>query len=176
MTAELDARLQTEGEALAYLDTIPGVNRRIAQIIVAEIGTDLGRFPSAKHLASWAGIGPGNHERAGKRRSGRTRKGSRWLRQALTEAAHGAAHTKQTYLAALYQRIAARRGRKKAIIAVAHAILVIVYHLLTRREPYRDLGVNYFDERERQEVERRLVRRLQRLGYEVTLQPVAQAA
>jgi len=176
VTAELDARLQTEGEALAYLDTIPGVNRRIAQIIVAEIGTDMGRFPSAKHLASWAGICPGNHESAGKRRSGRTRKGSRWLRQALTEAAHGAAHTKQTYLAALYQRIAARRGRKKAIIAVAHAILVIVYHLLTRREPYRDLGVNYFDERERQEVERRLVRRLQRLGYEVTLQPVAQAA
>ncbi len=176
VTAELDARLQTETEAIEYLDTIPGVNRRIAQIIIAEIGTDMGRFPSAKHLASWAGICPGNHESAGKRRSGKTRKGSRWLRQALTEAAHGAAHTKKTYLAALYHRIAARRGRKKAVIAVAHAILIIVYHLLKRHEPYRELGANYFDERERQDVERRLVRRLQRLGYEVTLQPLPQAA
>ncbi len=176
VTAELDTRLQEEADALVYLDTIPGVNQRIAQIIIAEIGTDMGRFPSAKHLASWAGICPGNHESAGKRGSGKTRKGSRWLRQALTEAAHGAAHTKKTYLAALYHRIAARRGRKKAVIAVAHAILVIVYHLLTRHEPYRELGANYFDERERQDVERRLVRRLQGLGYDVMLQPSAQAA
>jgi transposase len=176
VTAELEARLQAEADALANLDTIPGVNERIAQIIVAEIGTDMERFPSAKHLASWAGMCPGNHESAGKRRSGHTRKGSRWLRQALTEAAHGAAHTKKTYLAALYHRIAARRGRKKAIIAVAHAILVIVYHLLKRHEPYRELGANYFDERERQDVERRLVRRLRGLGYDVILQPYAQAA
>ncbi len=176
VTAELEARLQEEADALAYLDTIPGVNQRIAQIIIAEIGTDMARFPSAKHLASWAGICPGNHESAGKRRSGKTRKGSRWLRQALTEAAHGAAHTKQTYLAALYQRIAARRGRKKAIIAVAHAILVICYYLLMRQEPYQDLGANYFDEREREGVERRLIRRLERLGYTVVLQPVSAAA
>ncbi len=176
VTAELEARLQEEADALAYLDTIPGVNQRIAQIIIAEIGTDMARFPSAKHLASWAGICPGNHESAGKRRSGKTRKGSRWLRQALTEAAHGAAHTKQTYLAALYQRIAARRGRKKAIIAVAHAILVICYYLLMRQEPYQDLGANYFDEREREGVERRLIRRLERLGYTVVLQPVRAAA
>jgi transposase len=176
VTAELEARLQAEADALAQLDTIPGVNQRIAQIILAEIGTDMGRFPSAKHLASWAGICPGNHESAGKRRSGHTRKGSRWLRQALTEAAHGAAHTKKSYLAALYHRIAARRGRKKAIIAVAHAILVIVYHLLTRHEPYRELGANYFDERERKDVERRLVKRLRGLGYDVILQPTAQAA
>ncbi len=176
VTAELDTRLQAEADALGYLDTIPGVNQRIAQIIIAEIGTDMGRFPSAKHLASWAGICPGNHESAGKRRSRHTRKGSRWLRQALTEAAHGAAHTKKTYLAALYHRIAARRGRKKAVIAVAHAILVICYYLLMRQEPYRELGANYFDERERQDVERRLVKRLQRLGYEVVLQPTVQAA
>ncbi len=176
VTAELDTRLQAEADALAYLDTIPGVNQRIAQIIIAEIGTDMGRFPSAKHLASWAGICPGNHESAGKRRSGKTRKGSRWLRQALTEAAHGASHTKKTYLAALDHRIAARRGKKKAVIAVAHAILVIVYCLLSRQEPYRELGANYFDERERQDVERRLVRRRQGLGYDVILQPSAQAA
>ncbi len=159
--AELDTRLQAEVEGLDLLDTIPGVNRRIAQIILAEIGTDMGHFPSAKHLASWAGLCPGNHESAGKRWTGHTRKGSRWLRQALAEAAHGAAHTRKTYLAALYHRIAARRGRKKVVIAVAHAILVICYHLLTRQEPYRELGANYFDERDRQDVERRLVRRLQ---------------
>ena len=175
VTAELDRRLHAEADAIEYLDTIPGVNRRIAQIIIAEIGTDMRRFPSAKHLASWAGLCPGNHESAGKRRIGHTRKGSRWLRQALTEAAHGAAHTKKTYLAALYQRIAARRGRKKAIIAVAHTILVISYYLLARQEPYQDLGANYFDERERRDVERRLVKRLQRLGYAVSLQPAAQA-
>lgn len=176
VTAELEARLQQEADALANLDTIPGVNQRIAQIVLAEIGADMSRFPSAKHLASWAGICPGNHESAGKRRSGKTRKGSRWLRQALIEAAHGAAHTKKTYLAALYNRIAARRGKHKAVIAVAHAILVMIYHLLTRKEPYKELGVNYFDERERQDLERRLVKRLQRLGYEVSLQPLAQAA
>jgi transposase len=176
VTAELDARLHADTAALDFLDTIPGVNRRIAQIIIAEIGTDMGRFPSAKHLASWAGLCPGNHESAGKQRTGRTRKGSRWLRQALVEAAHGAAHTKHTYLAALYHRLAARRGRNKATLAVAHAILVICYHLLTRQEPYRELGANYFDERARHDVERRLIQRLQRLGYNVVLQPAAQAA
>jgi transposase len=177
VTAELEVRLQEEEVALTNLDTIPGVNQRIAQIIITEIGTEMERFPSAKHLASWAGICPGNHESAGKRRSGKTRKGSRWLRQALIEAAHGAAHTKKTYLAALYNRIAARRGKKKAIVAVAHAILVICYYVLKRKEPYQELGANYFDERERQEVERRLVKRLQGLGYEVVLQPaVPQAA
>jgi transposase len=176
VTAELEVRLQDEAEALTNLDTIPGVNQRIAQIIITEIGTDMERFPSARHLASWAGLCPGNHESAGKRRSGKTRKGSRWLRQGLIEAAHGAARTKKTYLAALYNRIAARRGKKKAIVAVAHAILVICYYLLARKEAYKELGANYFDERERQDVERRLVRRLQGLGYEVILQPTAQAA
>ena len=175
VTAELEARLQAEADALAHLDTIPGVNQRVAQIVIAEVGSDMSRFPSARHLASWAGLCPGNHESAGKRRSGKTRKGSRWLRQALIEAAHGAAHTKKTYLAALYHRIAARRGKNKAIIAVAHTILVICYYLLLRHEPYQELGANYFDERERQELERRLVRRLQRLGNEVTLRPIAQA-
>ncbi|MCA1605558.1 MAG: IS110 family transposase, partial [Acidobacteria bacterium] len=121
-TTELSQRLSAAEEEIVLLDTIPGISRRAAEVLLAEIGSDMSRFPSAKHLASWAGICPGNHESAGKRRSGKTRKGSRWLRQVLIEAAHGAAHTKQTYLGALYRRLAARRGTKKALVAVGHAI------------------------------------------------------
>jgi transposase len=172
-TEEIATQLQPTQTVIELLDTIPGVSRRAAEILVAEIGTDLSRFPTAKHLASWAGMCPGNHESAGKRKSGKTRKGSRWLRQVLIEMAHGAARSKQTYLAALYRRLARRRGAKKALIAGGHALLVIVYHVLTRQEPYRELGPNYFDERERQVVQRRLVRRLQALGYEVELRPAA---
>ena len=172
-TEEIATQLQPTQAVIELLDTIPGVSRRAAEILVAEIGTDLSRFPTAKHLASWAGMCPGNHESAGKRKSGKTRKGSRWLRQVLIEMAHGAARSKQTYLAALYRRLARRRGAKKALIAGGHALLVIVYHVLTRQEPYRELGPNYFDERERQVVQRRLVRRLQALGYEVELRPAA---
>jgi transposase len=169
--AELQARLHEAEADMALLDTIPGISWRAAEIILAEIGRDMGRFPSAKHLASWAGICPGNYESAGKRKNGKTRKGSRWLRQVLIEAAHGAAHTKHTYLAALYRRMQARRGTKKALVAVGHAILVIIYHILSRKEPYQDLGANYFEERDRQAVQRRLVRRLEQLGYQVTIQP-----
>jgi transposase len=169
--AELQARLHEAEADMALLDTIPGISWRAAEIILAEIGRDMGRFPSAKHLASWAGICPGNYESAGKRKNGKTRKGSRWLRQVLIEAAHGAAHTKHTYLAALYRRMQARRGTKKALVAVGHAILVIIYHILSRKEPYQDLGANYFDERDRHAVQRRLVRRLEQLGYQVTIQP-----
>jgi transposase len=163
--------LAAEQEAIALLDTIPGVSQRTAEILLAEIGTDMTRFPSAKHLASWAGMCPGNYESGGKRLSGKTRKGSRWLRQVLVEAAHVAAKTKQTYLAAQYKRIAARRGKKRALIALGHTILVIVYMLLTRKQPYQDLGAAYFDSLEQQRVERRLVRRLERLGYRVSLEP-----
>ncbi|MCZ7572835.1 MAG: IS110 family transposase [Ardenticatenaceae bacterium] len=171
VTIEIGTRLQDESDALALLDTIPGVSQRTAEILLAEIGSDLSRFPSAKHLASWAGMCPGNDESAGKRKSGRTRKGSPWLPQALTEAAQAAARTKNTYLGALYRRIAARRGKKKAVLAVGHSILVSVYYILTRRESYQDLGANYFDERDRRAVERRLVRRLEQLGNTVTLAP-----
>jgi transposase len=170
-TAELQDRLHEAEADITLLDTIPGISRRAAEIILAEIGHDMGRFPSAKHLASWAGMCPGNCESAGKRKSGKTRKGSRWLRQVLIEAAHGAAHTRHTYLAALYRRLQARRGTKKALVAVGHAILVIIYHILSRQEAYQDLGANYFDERDRQAVQRRLVRRLEQLGYQVTVQP-----
>jgi hypothetical protein len=119
---------------------------------------------------------PGNNESAGKRRSGRTRKGSPWLRHCLVEAAHGAAHTKNKYLRSQYHRIAARRGKKKALLAVGHSILVIAYHLLTRKQAYADLGANYFDERDRQAVTKRCVNRLQKLGYQITLEKLQMAA
>jgi len=171
VSAEIAQRLQAEQGAIDLLDTVPGIGRRAAEIIIAEIGTDLCRFPSAKHLASWAGMCPGNAESGGKRLSGKTRKGNRWLRQVLIEIAHVATKTRGTYLAAQYRRIAARRGKKRALVAVAHTVLVIIYHILTRRESYRDLGEAYFDHLEHQHVERRLVRRLERLGYSVTLAP-----
>lgn len=166
----IEEHLADEQEAIALLDTIPGVSQRTAEILIAEIGTDMSRFPSAKHLASWAGMCPGHHESAGKRLSGKTRKGSRWLRQVLVEIAHVAAKTKDTYLAAQYRRIAARRGKKRALIALGHTVLVIAYQLLTRQQPYHDLGVAYFDKLEQNRVKRRLVHRLERMGYEVVLQ------
>jgi transposase len=161
---------------IEHLDSIPGVSRRIAEVLIAEVGVDMTPFESAERLASWAGMCPGNHESAGKRQSGRTRKGSPWLRRALTEAAHGAARTKNKYLSAQYHRIAARRGSKRAILAVGHSILTISYYLLTRHTTYQDLGHNYFDERDREGVKRRAVRRLEQLGYEVTLSQLASAA
>lgn len=155
---------------IALLDTIPGVARQTAEIIVSEIGMDMSRFPSAAHLAAWAGVAPGNNESAGKRRSGKTRKGNQALGVALNQAAHGAAHTKGTYLSAQYHRLAGRRGKKKAIMAVAHSILVIAYHLIKRQEPYRELGGDYFDQRRPEATAKRLVKRLQQLGYEVVIQ------
>jgi transposase len=171
VSAVIAQHLAAEQEAIALLDTIPGVSQRTAEILLAEIGTDMTRFPNAKHLASWAGMCPGNYESGGKRLSGKTRQGSRWLRQVLVEAAHVAAKTKQTYLAAQYQRIAARRGKKRALMALGHTILVIVSTLLTRKQPYQDLGAAYCDSLEPQRVERRFVRRLERLRYQVSLQP-----
>ena len=166
----------TAARAVALLDTIPGIDRWQAEVILAEIGLDMTRFQSAPCLAAWAGLAPGNNESAGKRRSGRTRPGSPTLRRTLTLVAHAAARTKNTYLAAQYHRLAARRGAKRATIAVAHSILVIIYHLLTRQEPYRELGANYFDERKRDSVTNRLVSRLEKLGYEVALGPKPAAA
>ncbi|MCA1617559.1 MAG: transposase, partial [Acidobacteria bacterium] len=113
---------------------MPGVGRETAEVIVAEIGVDMQRFPSANHLAAWAGVAPGNHESAGKRLPGRRRQGNQALRKALVQASHAAAHTKETFLAAQYQRLARRRGKKRALIAVAHSILVIAYHLIAREE------------------------------------------
>ena len=165
-------------EAATLLDTIPGVGRETAEIIVSEIGTDMSRFPSADHLASWAGVSPGNNESAGKRRSGKTRPGNKSLRAALNQAAHAAAHTRNTYLSAQYHRLAARRGKKKAVVAVMHSILVIAYHLIQRNEPYRELGGDYYDKQKPEATAKRLVKRLERLGFQVSLQstPIPVAA
>jgi transposase len=174
---EIEAYCAPFEMAVVLLDTIPGVGRETAEVMVAEMGADMTLFPSANHLASWAGLVPGNHESAGKRLSAKTRKGNRTLCTALVQAAHGAAHTKDTYLAAQYHRLAARRGNKKAIIAVAHSILVIAYHMIQRQEPYRELGADYFDKRRPEATAKRLVKRLERLGFDVQLnRPVSVAA
>jgi len=173
---QIEAYCRPFEEAVVLLDTIPGVGRETAEIIVAEIGTDMGRFPTANHLAAWAGVAPGNNESGGKRRSGRTRQGNKPLGAALNQAAHGAARTKDTYLSAQYHRLARRIGKKKAIVAVAHSILVIAYHLIQRKEPYRELGGDYFDKRRPEATARNLVKRLERLGYQVSIQSPAAIA
>ena len=162
-------RLAPFVSTIERLDVIPGVGRRTAEILLAEIGTDMSRFPSAGHLASWAGMCPGHHESAGKQHDGKTRKGSPWLREAPIEAAAAAGKTKDTYLAAQYHQLVRRRGRNKAAVAVGHSILVIVWHLLQHGCPYVDLGSTYFDERDRTVTERRLVHRLEQLAYSVRL-------
>ena len=175
MSTEIAERLRPDERPLQRLETIPGIKRRLAEVILAEIGSDMFRFPSARHLASWAGMCPGNNESAGKRLSGKTRKGSPWLRSALVEAAHAAIHCKDSYLAAKSQRLALRRGGKKATIAVGHTLLVIIYQLLSQDKDYEELGGNYFDEWDRQAVQKRLVRRLEKLGYQVKLEPTSRA-
>jgi transposase len=164
-------RLAAEHEAIALLDTIPGVSQRTAEVLLAESGTDMTRFPKAKHLAPRAGMCPGNDASGGKRLSGKPRKGSRWLRQVLADAAHVAAQTKPTYWAAPYQRMAARRGKKRALIAPGHTLSVIASTLVPRKPPYQDLGAASGDSLGQQRVERRFVQPLERLGYQVSLQP-----
>jgi transposase len=168
---QIAQRLQTllPTDAVQRLDSIPGVNRTTIENVIAEIGPDMTVFPDEHHLCSWTGICPGNEESAGKRLRSRTRKGNRWLRRALAEAAWAASHTKDTYLAAQYRRLAARRGKKRALLAVGHSILVIIYHVLKYHVEYQDLGADYFDRLEPERLRRYLVRRLQHLGYDVTL-------
>jgi transposase len=159
-------------QAIAVLDTIPGVDQRGAELLVAEWGTDMRRFGTASRLSAWAGVAPGNDEGAGKQRWQKACKGNRTLRTGLTQIAHAAARTKGTYVSALYQRLAARRGKPRAAMAVAHAIVVSAFHMLAHHEPYRELGADYFDAHRRDHLVDRLTRRTQPLGYRVHLEPV----
>ena len=181
----LETRIREEVQACAdpfvpaaveLLDSIPGVGEHVAHTIVAEIGVDMGRFPSDGQLASWAGMCPGNNESAGKRKSGQTTKGSQYLRTALIEAAWAASHGKGTYWAAKYKRLVKRLGKKRALVALGHNILRIAYYLLRRRVRYTDLGSDYFDRHQVHRQRQRLVERLEALGVKVTLEEVAQAA
>jgi transposase len=176
--AELTTRIEELQDpheaAVSLLVGIPGVSYRTAQVILAEIGTDMSRFPTAEHLASWAGMCPGNNESAGKHRTGRTRHGDKWLRIALVEAGQAAGRSKNTYLGAHYQRIRGRRGPGRAAVAVGHSILVIAWHLLSTGETFTDLGGDYFDKRRNSPAhQRRLVAQLEAMGHKVTLEPAA---
>jgi transposase len=165
---ELCAPFFSQIEKLAE---IPGVSRRVAEIVIAEIGTDMSRFPDDEHLASWAGMCPGNHESAGKRFSGKRRKGSTWLRAALTEAGWAASHTRNTYLSAQYHQIRRRRGSRRACVAVGHSILVMAYHLLSDTNVrYEDLGPDYFEKHNKVRLAQHLVHRLQQLGFHITFE------
>jgi transposase len=173
---EVAERLRPFADALARLDGIPGVGPRTAEVILVEVGPEVSRFATHRHLAAWAGMAPGNRQSGGKRRPARARRGSPWLRAALAEAAWAASHCKRGYLPAQFRRLAARRGKKRAIVAVGHSILVIAYHLLARGTTFEDLGGLYFDERDRERVKQRAVHRLQALGFQVDLTPRAQAS
>ena len=179
MVEAFDTRIEEvmsplERESVKRLDEVPGYDRRTGQNVIAEIGTDMSRFATPQHLASWAGLCPGNNESAGKRRSGRTRKANRWLKAALTQAAWGASRTRRSYYSAQHRRLTTRRGVKRATIAVAHSLLVTTHCLLSDPKPYADLGAGYFESRQTPEQKaQHLIRKLQRLGYSVEAKPLA---
>lgn len=170
---QLEQCLRPFALELELLRTIPGVGHRTAEVIVAEIGSDMSLFPTAAHMASWAGLCPGNRESAGKRKSGKTRKGNRWLRGALIEASWGASRSRGTYLAALFRRVMRRRGAKKAAVAVAHSMLVAAWHILHNRVGYNEVGAAYFDQLQTKRLTRHYLRRLQELGVTVTVEQAA---
>jgi transposase len=171
LSAEIEERLAPFARQRDLLMTIPGVHQRTAEVLIAEIGVDMSTFPTPKHLASWAGVCPGQNESGGKRRSSKTRKGSKWLRATLAESANAAARTKGSYLAAQYQRLRGRRGHAKAITAVGHSILTAAWHMLQTGELYRDPGGDYFIRQNPDRQTKRLVRQLEALGHQVTLAP-----
>ena len=160
-------------DRVTRLDTIPGIDRRTAEALIAELGVDMTVFPTDRHLASWAGLCPGQHESAGKRQSGRTRKGNRWLRGALVQAALAAIRTRDCAYGSRYRRLLRHRGHKKAVLAVAHALLVTAYHVMDRGTTYQELGAHYYDRRNAERITRQAVRALERQGYRVTLEQAA---
>jgi transposase len=173
LIAELDRKIEAHtrpfADEIERLDAVPGVDRRVAEVALAEVGSDVKPFPTHFHVASWAGMCPGNEESAGKRQRRRITPGNRWLKRSLVQAAWAASHTKQTYLASQYRRLAGRRGRKRALVAVGHSILVIFYHMLKERTTYKDLGGDFFDRLEPERLTRYYVKRLEDLGHKVTL-------
>jgi len=171
---EIAERLRRFDALIERIDAVTGLARRSIEVLLGELGWDMSRFPDAAHAASWVGICPGNHESGGKQLSGRTRQGNRWAKTALIQAAHAAGHT-QTYLGEQYRRISARRGAKRAAMAVGHSILVIFYHMVKTGEPYHEKGIDYFTDVNKQKIQQRLVRQLERLGNTVILQPKAEA-
>ncbi len=180
LIAELDARIEAQtrpfADEIERLDAVPGVDRRVAEVVLAEVGADMNPFPSHRHLAGWAGLCPGNEESAGKRTRRRIPPGNRWLKRSLVQAAWAASHTKHTYLASQYRRLVGRRGRKRALVAVGHSLLVIFYyHVLKRRTTYADLGGDFFDRLEPERLTRYFVRRLEALGHKVTLESAVAA-
>ena len=173
LSARIEQLMAPFAEEQARLETIHGIKRRTSEVVIAEIGVDMSVFPSDRHLTSWAGICPGNNESAGKHKSGKTRKGNRWLRAALTEATLSGVQAKDSAFGARYRRILRHRGHKKAVVAVAHAMLRTIYHVLANRRPYQNPSADYYDRRHAQRVTRRAIHTLERLGYRVTLEPAA---
>lgn len=173
LSEEIESRMRPFEVAIEALDGIPGISRTNAEQILCETGIDMSRFPTHRHFASWAALCPGSNESAGKRKSGKTRKGNMALKAALTQAAISASRTKGTYFNAMYHRLAARRGKNKAIVAVAHAILVTIYHMLKDGSSYQDLGFNHFNEINHQATVKRSIKRLESMGYKVTVEPAA---
>lgn len=169
LSTVIEQRLSQEEELVSRLDVIPGVSRRTVEIVLAELGADMSRFPNARHAAAWAGMCPSNKESGGRRFAARSRQGNKALKRALTESAMAAGRTKDTYLSAQYRRLGARRGKKRAALAVGHSLLRIVYHMIKEGTTYKDLGADYFDRRNEAAVARRLVSRLEGLGYSVNL-------
>jgi transposase len=174
--AEIDQQVGPFEQAVTLWQTIPGVDRVTACNLVAEVGVDMHQFPTAQHLASWAALCPGNHESAGKRKSGRTRDGNKWLRRSLCQAAWAVTRKKDCYLSAQFKRLAARRGVKRAVMAVAHTMLIIAYHMLKNGRGYYELGGNYLEQIHKDQLQRYYTKRLQALGLMVTVEPLPEAA
>ena len=176
VSQEVVNRVVPFSKMVELMDRVPGINQRVAEGVLSEIGVDMSCFPTHRHAASWAGLCPGNNESAGKRKSGKIRKGNQWLCRYLVEASWAAVRKKGTYLSALYHRLVVRRGKKKAIVAVAHALLVMIYHIFKDQVPYRELGSGHFDKINAVYVKRHHIKRLENLGFKVILEPISQSA